>query len=193
MCSSDLTSIGTNSDYGYSVVVQPDGKILVAGQSFNGNSWDYALVRYNTDGSLDTTFDGDGKLTTTDASLTGEWLSIKGKGTYNLPDDKIDFFLEVQLLKKGTIIGDAVNKASRLEGLSKRLDYRIILSEDGYQQISTEIRQRFSDLGLQKIRGRQEAVKVYGAGKKEAVFFQGPYVVLPVIVYKKIVPFVDGI
>ena len=29
----------------------------------NGSDWDMALVRYNSDGSLDTSFDGDGKLT----------------------------------------------------------------------------------------------------------------------------------
>jgi uncharacterized delta-60 repeat protein len=35
-------------------------KILVAGRSGNGNDTDFALLRYNNDGSLDTTFDGDG-------------------------------------------------------------------------------------------------------------------------------------
>lgn len=44
-----------------SVLLQSDGKILVGGSSQN----QFALVRYNTDGSLDTSFDGDGKLTTT--------------------------------------------------------------------------------------------------------------------------------
>jgi uncharacterized delta-60 repeat protein len=37
------------------VVVQPDGKIVVAGQ----NDANFAVVRYNADGSLDTSF-GDG-------------------------------------------------------------------------------------------------------------------------------------
>ena len=59
------TAFGTKDDYGYSVAVQSDGKIVVAGDSLNGsNNYDFAVVRYNTDGSLDTTFDGDGKLTT---------------------------------------------------------------------------------------------------------------------------------
>ena len=31
---------------------------------YNGSNDDFALVRYNTDGSLDTTFDSDGKVTT---------------------------------------------------------------------------------------------------------------------------------
>jgi uncharacterized delta-60 repeat protein len=58
------TAIGIDNDYGYSVTVQADGKILVAGYTDNGSTNDFALVRYNTDGSLDTTFDGDGKVTT---------------------------------------------------------------------------------------------------------------------------------
>ncbi|MBP7111441.1 MAG: DUF4347 domain-containing protein, partial [Nitrosomonas sp.] len=58
------TDFGASSDYGYSVTVQADGKILVAGQSNVGGTYDFALVRYNTDGTLDTSFSGDGKLTT---------------------------------------------------------------------------------------------------------------------------------
>ncbi|MEO8762731.1 MAG: T9SS type A sorting domain-containing protein [Ginsengibacter sp.] len=45
-------------------VIQGDGKILAAGNTWNGTNYDFAVVRYNTDGSLDNTFSGDGKLTT---------------------------------------------------------------------------------------------------------------------------------
>jgi len=47
-----------------SVVLQSDGKILVAGQSYNGSNYDFVVVRYNADGSLDGSFDGDGIQTT---------------------------------------------------------------------------------------------------------------------------------
>jgi uncharacterized delta-60 repeat protein len=47
-----------------SVIQQADGKLVVAGYSWNGSNDDFALVRYNADGSLDTGFDGDGKVTT---------------------------------------------------------------------------------------------------------------------------------
>jgi uncharacterized delta-60 repeat protein len=58
------TQIGTSADVAFSVAIQGDGKIVAAGYSFiTGNSNDIALVRYNTDGSLDNTFDGDGKVT----------------------------------------------------------------------------------------------------------------------------------
>ena len=53
-----------NEDVAYGVALQQDGKIVVAGYSHNGNNYDFALARYHTDGSLDTTFDGDGKVTT---------------------------------------------------------------------------------------------------------------------------------
>lgn len=45
-------------------MIQNDGKIVLAGSSYNGNNYDFALSRYNSDGSLDTSFDSDGKLTT---------------------------------------------------------------------------------------------------------------------------------
>ena len=58
------TAVGASNDQGHSVTLQADGKILVAGYSNNGSTLDFALVRYNSDGTLDTTFSGDGKLTT---------------------------------------------------------------------------------------------------------------------------------
>jgi uncharacterized delta-60 repeat protein len=58
------TAIGASTDVGYSVIQQADGKLVVAGYSWNGSSYDFALVRYNADGSLDASFDGDGIVTT---------------------------------------------------------------------------------------------------------------------------------
>lgn len=50
-------------DQARSAVLQPDGKIVVAGtESFNNTlSQFFALARYNANGSLDTTFSGDGR------------------------------------------------------------------------------------------------------------------------------------
>ena len=49
--------------YGQSVAAQRDGKILVAGYAEVRNN-QFALVRYNSDGNLDTSLNGSGKLTT---------------------------------------------------------------------------------------------------------------------------------
>ncbi|MFZ5538249.1 MAG: WD40 repeat domain-containing protein [Pseudomonadota bacterium] len=62
-----VTAIGSGSnanDLGEAVALAPDGKIVVAGSSYTGATWDFSLVRYNADGTLDTTFGSGGKVTT---------------------------------------------------------------------------------------------------------------------------------
>lgn len=59
-----MTPFGEGTDIGQCLALQPDGKIVVAGHSHNGGNYDFALARYHVDGSLDTSFDGDGKVTT---------------------------------------------------------------------------------------------------------------------------------
>ena len=46
------------------VAIQTDGKIVAATTIENGSNRDFALVRYNPNGSLDTTFNGTGKVIT---------------------------------------------------------------------------------------------------------------------------------
>jgi uncharacterized delta-60 repeat protein len=66
----DLTG---KNDYGYSVIVQPDGKIVIAGEITRGGGTDLALVRYDSWGMLDTSFDGDGKvIADADRIVSGE-------------------------------------------------------------------------------------------------------------------------
>ena len=65
-----VTSLGSTDDRINAVAIQNDGKIIVAGYSYNGANADFALIRYNTNGSLDSSFDGDGKITTVIGSST---------------------------------------------------------------------------------------------------------------------------
>lgn len=58
------TELGSNKDEGHSMAIQSDGKIVVAGNVAYGSTWDFAVVRYNTDGSLDNTFGSGGTVTT---------------------------------------------------------------------------------------------------------------------------------
>jgi uncharacterized delta-60 repeat protein len=78
------TPIGTSDDTGYSVTVQADGKILLAGESYNGSNYVLALVRYNADGSLDAGFDTDGKVTTWIGNSSshgyGRSVAVQGDG-----------------------------------------------------------------------------------------------------------------
>jgi uncharacterized delta-60 repeat protein len=58
------------------VAIQADGKIVAAGSATASGNLDFALARYNTDGSLDTSFDGDGKVTTDFAAGADEALAV---------------------------------------------------------------------------------------------------------------------
>jgi len=57
--------MGNLSEHPSSLVVQNDGKILLFGSTAPdaGSNGDFALARYNQDGTLDTSLDGDGMLT----------------------------------------------------------------------------------------------------------------------------------
>ncbi|MCP4335309.1 MAG: hypothetical protein GY785_21875, partial [Gammaproteobacteria bacterium] len=59
-----VTDVGVGNDIAFSVAIQSDGKVIVSGYSGTGIDNDFSMVRYNTDGSLDTSFDGDGRVTT---------------------------------------------------------------------------------------------------------------------------------
>lgn len=62
-------NIGTGSDLGYGVAVQSDGKVVVVGDAFrtSGTS-DFGIARLATNGSLDSSFSGDGFTTVSFAS-----------------------------------------------------------------------------------------------------------------------------
>jgi uncharacterized delta-60 repeat protein len=103
-----LTTYVGDSAVAYAVVIQSDGKILAAGQG--GGVFGFALARYNTDGSPDTSFSGDGIQTMTGAGF--EWATgvalqpggkivvagVKSAGTY----DNHDFGL-IRYLPGGAI------------------------------------------------------------------------------------------
>jgi len=55
-----ITDFGNTDDFGNSLAIQTDGKIIVGGSA----EADFALVRYNSNGLLDSTFGVDGKVIT---------------------------------------------------------------------------------------------------------------------------------
>src|SRR5215471_223480 len=59
-----ITGFGYGDDFGNSVAIQGDGKIVVAGNASNSKNYDFGLARYNTNGTLDNTFSGNGKVVT---------------------------------------------------------------------------------------------------------------------------------
>ncbi len=77
-----ITPIGTNTDVGSSVALQSDGRIVVAGSSYIGSDFDFAVVRYLSDGALDPSFGTGGKLTTPVGSDqdNGEGVALQSDG-----------------------------------------------------------------------------------------------------------------
>ncbi len=62
----------TADDFANGVAIQADGKIVAAGHSNDR----FALARYNSDGSLDVTFSGDGRMTTNFSSAFDDALGV---------------------------------------------------------------------------------------------------------------------
>lgn len=83
------TNFTPDVDAATAIAIQGDGRIVVAGETRHftrvGTAGRFALARYETDGSLDTTFgSGDGKVTT---DLTAGW--DRGSGVAIQADGKI--------------------------------------------------------------------------------------------------------
>jgi len=81
-----ITDFNGLGDRAQTSVLQPDGKIVLAGWVYTtiAGGIDFGLARYNPDGSLDMTFDSDGKVVTTfgnnlDELARGIALAADGK------------------------------------------------------------------------------------------------------------------
>ena len=61
----------------------------------------------------------------------------------------------------GTVIADAVNLASRLEGLTKTCEQKIIISEDAMRGLENPARFNSRELGEVPIKGKSESVSVF--------------------------------
>ena len=78
------TDFNGDDDEAHALVLQPDGKLVAAGQAESGyRGRDFALARYNPNGSLDATFGTGGKVTTdfagNDDAAFGAVLQSDGK------------------------------------------------------------------------------------------------------------------
>ena len=69
-----ITDFG-DFEFATDVAFQPDGKIVATGQASSNDAAGFALVRYHPNGTLDTTFGGDG-LVITDVGGTGSDLAL---------------------------------------------------------------------------------------------------------------------
>jgi uncharacterized delta-60 repeat protein len=137
-----LTDFGGN-DQVAAVVIQADGKIVVAGSSDTGGSTDVALARYLSNGTLDGSLSGDGRLTTDFSSgsedqaqamiLQPDGKIVVAGATYTIDDFDFDVAL-ARYTASGTLdpsfSGDGkVTTAFGDEGMSSA--YGLALLPDG--------------------------------------------------------------
>ncbi len=99
------TDFAGSTDAANALTLQEDGKIVAAGVANtapgNGDE-DFALARYNPDGSLDAGFDGDGKVKT-DVGSTAEFSSYDAASDLAIqPDGKIVAAGKAQTRTPGT-------------------------------------------------------------------------------------------
>ncbi|MCI5179218.1 MAG: hypothetical protein D3911_07835 [Candidatus Electrothrix sp. AW3_4] len=77
------TAVGSNDDEVFALALQQDNKILAAGYSSTNGNRDFALARYNSDGSLDRDFGLEGLVVTavsdSDDEITGIVVQDDGK------------------------------------------------------------------------------------------------------------------
>ncbi len=70
------TALGSSQYAGFSMSLQADGKILMAGDSLSGDQDRFSLVRYNSDGSLDASLNGGGSVITALGTSTDRGQSV---------------------------------------------------------------------------------------------------------------------
>ncbi|MCA1565918.1 MAG: hypothetical protein LC803_09825, partial [Acidobacteria bacterium] len=74
----DITETNNRFDSASALVIQPDGQIVVAGSTSAGfeTSGDFAVVRYNVNGTFDTSFGNNGRVITDFASTADELSAL---------------------------------------------------------------------------------------------------------------------
>jgi len=74
-----MTDFNHSTDWANAVAIQPDGKFVVVGTTYKQNDFsdeDFAVARYNTDGTLDSSFGSGGKVHTDFPGLTAVPSSV---------------------------------------------------------------------------------------------------------------------
>jgi adenylate cyclase len=64
---------------------------------------------------------------------------------------------------KYAVIGDAVNVASRCEGLNKVLGTEILCTLATWERLPSELQAQLEDKGAHEVKGRTKKVAVYSA------------------------------
>ena len=173
----------SSDDVAYAIALQPDVKIIAAGYSLGSSQWDFALARYNPDGSLDTTF-GDGGKVITDFGMrsTAQALAIQPNGKivvagivgeyptgdfalarYN-PDGHLDPTFDVD----GLVTTDFFNGIDNAQGIVLQPGGRIVVAGTVFNSNSGN-----NDFALARYTSNGSLDQAFGTGGKVTTDFFG--------------------
>jgi uncharacterized delta-60 repeat protein len=179
-----------NSDAARAVAVQADGRIVAAGTALKSNtilSADFALVRYNSDGSLDTTFGSGGKVTT-DASGNADIVAslvilpdgrlLVGGTTFKESTDSNDFelvrynangILDETFGAGGKVVTDFFGFPDDLTAIALQSDGKILAAGTTARDAEEELQ----DFALVRYNSEGSIDQSFGTAGKVATDFSG--------------------
>jgi uncharacterized delta-60 repeat protein len=148
-----LTLVGISGSNATAMALQGDGKIVVVGYAVNnsGRDRDFALVRYNADGSLDTRFNGSGKVTTAVSDHDGHceavavekdgkivaagWVSSGDNSDFAVVRFGAEGKLDTSFNAAGSVLTAVGSKPPEAEDATPRVSMAVINDPDGYTNV----------------------------------------------------------
>src|SRR6266568_281258 len=180
------TDFAGDSDHARAVAIQTDGKIVAAGKATNSRRGgeDFALARYNPNGTLDTTFGTGGKVTTdfagdadqafalvlqTDGKIVaaGEATSSRRGEDFALARYNPNGTLDTTFGVGGKVTTDFAGNTDRAFGVALQTDGRIVAAGEataGY---------RGEDFALARYNSNGTLDTTFGTGGKVITDFAG--------------------
>jgi uncharacterized delta-60 repeat protein len=132
-----LTTFGSKYSSWFGLMdIGPDGKIVSAGETNPGSGSNLlAVVRYNTNGSLDTTFNGKGWVTATNPDSNGVAVQADGKVLVTGVSSGTGGFFTVRFNVNGTTdtsFGSGGSVATLFPGYPSAESFAVTLQDGGF-------------------------------------------------------------
>ena len=148
-----VTDLGSTFEHAYDMVIQADGRIVTAGDTIrSGTGQDFALVRYNINGTLDTSFGTNGRAITdfngagdialavaqqTDGKFVagGYTHGVQGNLDFALARYNANGTLDTSFGSKGKVITANSKNHDAIEAMAIQTDGKIVVA--GWTQLTS--------------------------------------------------------
>jgi uncharacterized delta-60 repeat protein len=163
-----------STDHAHAVVLQPDGKIVVAGSSRELADLTFSMARYNTDGSLDASFGVGGKLVGNfiDDLLVASDVAVQADGRIVVAGSSLGKFavaryegdgrLDASFGAGGKVATDFFGNGAGAEALGIQPDGRIVV-------VGTAVSNTSADFAAARYNSDGSPDEGFGAGGKVSV------------------------